>query len=299
MLLCAAMAASAGVHACDVCGSAAGGQYLGLLPGVGSNFIGLQYQFNGFKSHHPSLFHNQPDERSTNYYHTLQLWGRYAMGQRVQLFGFVPYRHNLQYGNAARHTLAGIGDVSLLATIVVLGKTGAPWQQQLLLGAGAKAPTGKYIGITETDKLGLPNLQAGTGSWDFQVSANYTVKRGAYGANMDASYAITTANHSNYKYGNKLGISAVAFRALTIGNVEVLPQAGLRYEYALHDYDNYQRKWLNQQSGGHMAFATAGLQAHYRRVGGRLSYHVPVSQHYSSGFVTIKQRADVSLFFIF
>lgn len=299
MLLYAVVAASTGTLACDVCGCAAGGQYLGLLPGANRNFIGFQYLYNGLRSDHPSLFENWPDEHSENHYNTFQVWGRYAAGKRIQLFAFLPYRYNLQYGDSVTFTSSGIGDVSLLANIVVLNSREGRGQQQFLAGAGVKMPTGKYIGISEMDKLGLPNLQPGTGSWDFVANGNYTLKKGAYGVNADATYAITTTNSSQYKYGNRLGVTGVAFRSVDAGNTELLPQAGVRYEFALHDYNNFRRKWLNEQSGGYVVFATAGMQGYYKKIGARVNYLIPINQHYSSGFVTVKQRIDLSVFFLF
>ena len=298
MLLYAVMATCASAFACDVCGCAAGGQYLGLLPGANRDFIGIQYQYNAFKSDHPSLFENWPDEHSVNHYNAFQVWGRYTIGRRIQLFGFVPYRYNLQYGDTAKYTSSGVGDISLLANIVAVNKDDGQWQHQLLMGGGIKLPTGRYMGITEMDKLGLPNLQPGTGSWDLMTNANYTLKNGVYGVNADVTYAITTANSSSYKYGNKLGASAVLFRSVPVGKVEIMPQAGVRYEYALHDYDNYKRKWLNEQSGGYMTFATVGIQGQHKKIGARLNCHIPFSQHYSSGYVVARQRLDAVLFIL-
>ncbi len=288
-------------YACDVCGGSAGNQYLGILPKANLNFIGIQYQYNSFESNHPSLFENRPNERSKDYYNTFQVWGRYVAGKRLQLFAFVPYRYNSQQKDSVRTSSTGIGDVSVLANVVLLNneETDGKWQQQLLAGGGVKMPTGRYTGITALDRQGLPNMQPGTGSWDFMLNANYTLRRGNIGFNADAAYTITLPNGEDYKYGNRLNAGLLGFYTWNTGNISILPQVGFRYEYTLHDYDNYSRKWLNEQSGGYMCFATAGIQAYYRKLGARVTYHLPVEQHYAAGYVTARQRIDAGIFFLF
>ncbi|MBS1645339.1 MAG: hypothetical protein JST36_09905 [Bacteroidetes bacterium] len=288
-------------NACDVCGCSASNQYLGILPKANFNFIGLQYQFSHYSSDHPSMFENHPNEQGKDYYHTLQVWGRYNIGSRVQVFAFVPYRYNVQEENGQRTTNSGLSDLSLLANVLLLKETdeAASWQHQLLAGGGIKLPTGKYSGISSADKQGLPNMQPGTGSVDFLVNTNYTLRKEAIGLNVDAAYTITLPNRDQYKYGNRANAGAMGFYSIKKGEFTLLPQAGVRFEYALHDYDNYERKWLNEQSGGYMCFAAAGLQAYYKQIGLRVNYQLPISQYYGAGYVTALQKVDAGIFFLF
>lgn len=299
MLLASAMVTSA--RACDVCGCSASNQYLGILPKANLNFIGFQYQFSSYTSDHPSLYENQPNDKGKDYYNTYQLWGRYNLGSRLQLFAFVPYRNNIQQEDTISTSSSGLGDISFLANAVILKENAESegWQQQLLAGGGIKIPTGKYTGVSSTDKQGLPNMQPGTGSVDFIVNSNYTLRKKAFGVNLDAAYTITLPNSEKYKYGNRANAGVLGFYAIKGKEVTILPQVGVRYEYTLHDYDNYDRKWLNEQSGGYMCFASAGVQAYYKKLGLRLTYQIPVSQDYGSGYVTAKQKVDAGIFFLF
>ncbi len=287
--------------ACDVCGCSSGAQYLGILPQFYRQFLGFQYQYSSFSSTHPSLFEGKPDEHSKQHYNTFQLWGRYNVGKRVQLFGFVPYRYNVNNEDGVKTFSSGLGDVSLLANVVVIKADSEhrTLKQTLLAGGGIKAPTGKYTGITELDKEGLPNMQAGTGSWDFVANANYTIRYRQAGINLDAAYTFTTANRESYKYGNRLSSGLLAFYWLQKNNLIILPQAGLKYEYTLHDYDNYAKKWLNEQSGGYQSFVSAGFQLYYKKLGLQCMYNLPVSQHYANGYVSAKQRLETGVFFLF
>ncbi|MCW3123678.1 MAG: hypothetical protein JWQ38_3170 [Flavipsychrobacter sp.] len=290
-------------QACDLCGCSASSQYMGILPQFHKHFIGIQYQYTGFTADQPSLMDPAGHERAYSFNNTMQVWGRYHVSDRLQLFGFIPYHTNNGDDAGSAFKVKGIGDVSALLNAVIIKDRNdtdfTTWHQALLAGGGIKASTGKYTGITTLDEEGLPNVQAGTGSWDFIVNANYTVRHDGVGLNADAAYTITTAGKAGYKYGNRLNSGLMAFYWLRKNNFSLLPQAGIRYEYSLHDYDNYSRKWLNEGSGGTILFGTVGLQAYYKRYGAKVMYSIPVAQHYADNDVTVKPRLETSLFFLF
>lgn len=288
--------------ACDVCGCSASNQYLGILPQFHWNFAGLQYQYSSFSSTHPSLFEGQPSEHSRDYYNTVQLWGRYNFGRRLQAFLFLPYHYNIDHTDAGNSSTTGLGDISLLVNRVMIKDNGqnTGWGQQLIAGGGIKLPTGHNAGITTPDRLGLPNLQPGTGSWDFIVNANYTLRYKKQGLNMDCAYTFTTPNKNNFKYGNRLNAGLLAYRTLKLkGQFSLLPQAGLRYEYTLHDYDNYSKKWLNEDSGGYLCYGDIGMQAYYKQIGIRINYQLPLTQCYGSGYVKTNAKTEAGIFLLF
>jgi len=303
IILLTAFVATLGYNAraCELCGCSASSQYLGILPEFYKQFIGVQYQYTSFTAKQPSLMDANDYETAYEFNNTMQIWGRYYVGKRVQLFGFLPYHINKGSDAGTAVNVSGIGDASVLANVVIFkhDTSETSWNQTLLGGGGIKAPTGKYTGVTTLDEQGLPNVQAGTGSWDFIVNANYTIRHQKMGVNVDASYTMTTANTADYKYGNRLNTGLLGFYWWQHHDVSLLPQIGARYEYTLHDYDNYSHKWLNDNSGGNIVFATAGVQAYLKRYGAKVMYSVPVSQHYAAGDVTVQARLETSLFFLF
>ena len=298
-IIAAAMVMGNAARACDACGCAAGSQYIGLLPGYSRNFIGLQQQFSSLSGLYPSAYMGRADERVNDRYNTFQLWGRYGIGRRYQLFAFVPYQYNLRSKDGIRSSNAGIGDASFLVNRIIINNDFKEWKHALTAGAGLKLPVGKYRDISVIENKVLPNIQPGTGSWDFIANANYTLRYHNSGLNVDASYSLTTANKYSYKYGNRLTSGVAYFRTIQLGKTTIIPQAGMRYEYALHDYDNYAKRWLNEESGGYMLFGTLGAQAYYKRLGARVTYQLPVSQHFGGGDVTIIQKLETSIFFLF
>lgn len=289
-------------NACDVCGASSGNQNLGLLPQISKHFAGIQYQHNQFESRHIPLSENQPVRYSREHYNTVQLWGRYCLGQRWQFFAFVPYRYNTTtYYNTAG-AIKGIGDATVIANYTFIQTADSSENQlrhRLQGGIGIKAPVGSYRGVSELERMGLPNMQPGTGAWDIPINANYTLRYRDAGINTDASYNITTPNKDNYKYGNRLNLQLSAFYWLSTDEISILPQAGVRMEYALHDYDNFEKKWLNEQTGGYIASAIAGVQLYYKSIGLQLQYSRPINQHYGNGNITARQRIDAGIICLF
>jgi len=296
----AMLLASTSAHACDVCGASGSSQGLGILPQFYNHFFGVQYQYRSFNSAHPALFEKAKEERSSEYYNTLQVWGKANIGRHVQLFGFLPYQYNNRVTDTGSNTYSGLGDASILAMATIVRTADSSNRRVkhiLLAGAGIKAPTGKRsIGANSGEMM---NIQTGSGSWDFIASLNYTLRSGNTGFNTDASYTFTTTNNADYKYGNRLSVSLSGFYRWQVKNVVLQPQMGVRADYALHDYDNYSRKWLNTNTGGYLTYITAGAQVYYKRIGLQCSYGVPVFQHYASGYVESTQRIESGLLYFF
>ncbi|GAA4457146.1 hypothetical protein [Rurimicrobium arvi] len=284
--------------ACDVCGCSANIQSLGLLPQFSNNFVGLQYLTYHSVSNHPALFEGKPDEHTEQQFRSLQLWGRIRLSQRFQLLAFVPYLHNTNQDTSASITKSGIGDVTLMVNYSVPLKRPSKGERLLLAGLGIKAPTGHYDSLANTG-TGLPNVQTGTGSWDMNGNLSYTRRFSRWGYNAEGSFSMTTPNRSRYKFGNKTALALNAFYWKKSGAFTFVPQCGLRVEHALHDYDNYDKKWLNEQTGGVLSFVTAGAQVMLKQAGLRAMAYIPAYQHYATGYVHTRTRWECSVFFLF
>jgi hypothetical protein len=278
LLICLSLLLSiSSSYACTVCGSSASNQNLGILPLHHKHFVGVQYQHRTFTSIDGDHESRAAPEFSRESYHTLQVWGRYNIGQRVQVFAFVPYVTNFSEHEGKVRTAAGLGDISALATVQLIKKKDCcpGLKHSLQTGAGIKLPTGAYDRTSVSTEEGLPNMQPGTRSYDMLFVANYTVRHEELGANIEASYVLTTPNPYSYKYGDRVSTSASAFYWLRHRAFSFLPQAGLRYDHAWTDYDNYTQRWKSEMSGGDQLYASAGLQVYHKHIGLRLSADIP------------------------
>lgn len=286
--------------ACTLCGCSASNQYLGILPQSHNNFIGLQYQNRYFTSADMDGRATDPEAISKQYYNTVQLWGRYSIGS-VQLFAFVPYVYNIHKEESGVDKINGLGDITLLANVRILGNkcTGRAWTHQLQAGAGVKLPTGLYKRDEILYDEGLPNMQAGTHSFDFVADANYTLTHNNTGLNFDVSCTLATPNSDHYKFGNRLSAGLLAFYGFKQKRGSLIPQAGFRYDLAGSDYDDYSARIKNDMSGGHQLYASVMLQFFYRKLGFQAGYHQPITQHYADGLVKNKYKTEAGLYFLF
>lgn len=292
--------AAAHCMACNVCGCTASNQYLGILPQTENHFVGLQYQYRSFTSEHPDEGMNGGSAFSEERYRTFQLWGKANIGKRLRLFAFVPYVINDKKENNALSHTSGISDITLLANVRLMDKESSNnWWHNLQAGGGLKLPTGRYDAASVTAADGLPNMQPGTGSWDFIANANYTIRHKKVGANVDASCTATTTNSSGYKYGNRLSTGVLAFYWWQKNNFSLLPQAGCRIDIAGADYDNYATGNLSDMTGGSQIYAAVGVQAYYKKLGFQLSAYKPLAQHYADGLVKNKFKTEAGLYLLF
>lgn len=300
MCCLAALVASLGSYACGVCGSSGGNQYLGLLPQNRQNFLSIQYQLREFTSEHPAHGESILTEHSREQYHTVQLWGRYYITNRIQILAFVPYVNNIQRQGNVTNIFSGLGDVTVLANAdIITSPADAKWKQLFQAGAGIKLPTGVYDNKAIQNEDGLPNMQPGTESWDLSINANYTLRKEVMGINVEGAYTFTTANPYNYKYGNKLSAGLLAFYSVKRGTLAILPQAGTKLDIISADYDNYAYRWKNTLTGGKQVYAVAGLQLYFNKIGFQTSYQYPIYQHFASGLVKTRYRVETGINLLF
>lgn len=289
------------MQACSVCGCSASNQYLGILPQSGNSFVGVQYQFRKFQSDHSANMEEMTVTNPNDYYHTVQVWGRYTLLDRFQLFAFVPYVVNERIEGDSYKQTKGLGDITLMANyrLIKTDSANKMLKHNLLVGGGVKLPTGRYNRNDIRYKDGMPNMQPGTSSFDFTINTNYTIQLKNIGLNTDFSYVITTPNKEQYKFGNRFGGALTLFHSTIIRSLLVIPQAGIKYEHISADFDNYYYSIRNNTSGGHMLFTSVGVQVFYKKVGTQVLFHMPVAQHYADGMVKNTMKAEGGIYVLF
>ena len=78
-------------------------------------------------------------------------------------------------------------------------------------------------------------IQLGSGSWDWNLNAVYTIRLKKVGLNLDAMYKINGSNAQNYHFGNRFTGSARLFYWANWKGITFLPQAGLFADAAKAD----------------------------------------------------------------
>lgn len=282
-------------NACDVCGCSAGGSYFGILPMYQRHFVGMRYQTRSFQSSH---IHNDPYP-SKEHFQTLDVWGRFYPSDRWQIFVFLPYNvfEKNELGNVLRNK--GLGDASLIANYAIVN-TGDSlfhrFRHTLMVGGGLKMPTGKHNLINSDGSALNPNLQVGTGSWDFIASANYTLRFQKQGIFTDLNARLNTANTEGYRFGHRLASTIKYFYWFELAEGVLLPSIGAYNEWAGKDSDGGKNVGDNS---GNATFGSAGLDFYYKKIAISSLFQTPIHQNIGDGLVKSQNRFSINVSYLF
>jgi hypothetical protein len=276
-------------RACEICGCGVNNFYIGILPQFNHTFFGARYHFNSFNTR----LQSDPTQYSKEFYQTLELWGGWNLGKRVQLLAFVPFNHNYQNSDEGVMKMSGLGDVVALANYKVLdvssvnGKDGI-FSQQLWIGGGIKFSTGKFeIDANDPDVASAANMQLGSGSTDILLNAMYNVRIDKFGINTTATYKLNSTNKDQYKFGNKFLASSFAYYPLPVSKTVISPNVGILYEKG-YPSELYGSKI--DLTGGSVLQASAGVEISFSKIAIGFNAQLPVAQNFAENQTTQKLR---------
>ncbi|HEX2627971.1 MAG TPA: transporter [Chitinophagaceae bacterium] len=289
--------------ACDICGSGAGGGYMGLLPGFRKKFISMRYLQNSLQSH------LAPGGSSTyltskEAFRIAELWGAVNIGEKFRVAAFVPFNFLKRSNGTGDYSHSGIGDVSVLGYCQLMNRSSTTkadklFMQSLWIGAGIKLPSGKYNPDEKNVLESSQNtFQLGTGSVDFSLNAMYDIRLQDAGINVNAGYKINSENKYEYKYGNKFTTNVLAYYKISAGkSISISPNAGVLYETSAKDQRSKDIKvW---ETGGHSLAGTLGLEFSFGAIGVGMNYQKPIEQDLGEGKIKAKDRGMLYVSFSF
>lgn len=307
MVLAAALLAASTMisNACDICGCGAGSYYIGILPEFNAKILGLRYRSSNLTTHL-----NPNGERTylttEEQYYTTELWGGWTIKDRYRIMGSIPVAVNIKDNETAREHKAGLSDVSvqgfyrLLRSKTMVGKHGNAklLVQDLWIGAGIKAPTGKYNPADKSTVSATANLfQLGTGSWDFMLTGMYDMRLQDIGFNATASYKINTTNPYDYYYGNRFSGSVQLYHKFRFDNkFMIAPNMGINIENSSKDIDG---STAVKATGGRLMFATIGAELSLEKVAIGGNWQPVMNQSLGEGAMKAGNRAMLHVSFMF
>lgn len=282
------------VSACDVCGCSAGGYYLGIMPQQNNNFIGLRYRNSIYDGHGGLVPYGAHD-----IFQSTELFTRYYLHPRVQLLGFVPYSFNHRMQTDREMKVKGLGDVLFLATYqlwnTVRGNNLEGWRHSFFVGGGLKLPTGQFrFSDMDASQVNNANFQLGTGSLDYLLSTNYTLRWKAWGLNLEGSVKINGKNEDDYRFGTRFSGNGNLFLIRQLSkSLAIMPYAGL---YAEKSSVDWQQGAEVESTGGPLLASNTGLDIYLnQRWALGLKYQLPVYQNLGGGHLDAKRRFMVQL----
>ena len=253
--------------------------------------VGARWFYRGFESNHDGSAY------SVERFHSAELWARFYPVKRLQLMGILPLNYFNQREGSSVMTRQGMGDVVVLAHYNLLQQAWGQdkkWRQALYLGGGIKLPTGKF----ERPMLEYvnPNMQPGTGSTDWLLSATYTLRYGDWGISTDALLRINRENREGYRFGNRINAGGRFFYWAKTGRSNWLPSLGIAHEWAAPDSD---RGLQTSDTGGYCLLGTAGLDWYLGHLALGANWHLPIHQYLGAGHISAGQRVQVSMTYMF
>ena len=237
-------------NACDICGC-----FMGITPYDNQSSISVLYRFRSFAGYngqkHP-LFPKKAQffpvgnqlnapitEHSGNptdfeVYRALELRGKYCLSRRLELNAILPYISNSEQYNSNLSSIAGMGDMNILAGYHVLRKLDQKViNQRLILGAGLKLPTGKNS-VENAEGIRYSTLtQTGTGSTDAFAYFNYIAGYKNAGVSLTTTYKVNGQNNEQESIANSTtSFLNLFYTAAITKKVKAVPSLLFAYEYS-------------------------------------------------------------------
>lgn len=269
--------------ACDVCGSASSGQFLGILKDAPENILSIHYNQTVFETRHPpNLFGDEFFPLTEETFRFINLGGKYRISERINAQASVPIGFINQTGYNTRQR--GLGDVQLRVNYLLTDQLLGESMSTLItvVGAGVSIPTGEFNAIQDFESIN-PNLQLGTGAFGFILSAQSTLRIGNSGLNAELSYRINNENDDGYRFGNQLNSAIRYFYLFSGETLNHAPLVGLAFEHA--DRSSSFGEPINI-TGGHKLHLEAGYEFWIRNFNFGLSFMLPIHQELSEGLVS-------------
>ena len=274
---------------CDACGCSATGGSMGFASLLNTNFVGLRYIYQRYSST-DGLYENSP--WYTEQFNSIQVWGRIPVFKNAQLSVLMPYHFNSRETGTGSHHISGAGDLTVIGLYRVFQTMtdSTFFVHTVQLGAGVKAPTGKY---DEANNGSInPGFQLGTGSWDYLFLAEHIIRRKQFGFQSMLNYIVKSANDKNYRFGNQFNYSGTLFWLHETEKFSVSPQLGLAGEVSA---SNHQYGQSVPKTSGNIVFGKLGVEAGLKKWSAWAQFLLPVSQDLTGGRVDAKYRIGLNL----
>jgi len=274
---------------CDACGCSTSGGTLGFSSLLNKNFVGIRYFYQQYTSK-DGLYNDSPWVKEN--FNTLQLWTKYSLSEKFQLSVILPFQFHNNEKSLGAQSISGLGDASVVGFYTLFSKVSedAVWAQNLEVGLGVKAPTGKYNSMMNGTVN--PSFQVGTGSWDYLLLAEYTLVRESFGWNSSFSYNIKTENKDQYRFGNQFNYNSVIFYNSKIDEVVLIPQLGVAGEFF---QTNKQFGEDLKNTKGDVLFGKVGVEIGFDKFGLGINGLLPISQNLTDGKVKSDYRLSLHL----
>lgn len=274
---------------CDACGCSASGGSMGFASMLNTNFIGIRYFNQSYKST-DGLYSNSPWYAEN--FNTIQVWARFPVVKNFQVSALLPYHFHNRETASGKQSISGIGDATVLGMykIYQTHKDSTVLVHTLQLGGGVKIPFGKFDQANNGSVN--PSYQVGTGSWDFLLATEYVVKRKQFGLNTMLNYVIKTVNEKQYRFGNQFNYATTFFYLYEKDKYSIAPQLGFAGEVY---EDNYQLGQKVRNTAGDIFMGKLGFEIGKDKFSLGANVMLPIQQNLTGSNVEANYRWSINI----
>lgn len=273
---------------CDACGCAAGNGSSGFESLLNPQFVGIKYFAQHYKAKE-NLF--VKDLTQDQYFNTIQIWSKIPLMKKLSVYASLPFHFHEKKILQGNINISGIGDLNLMGIYQFLNSKDNI--HQLSGGIGLKLPLGKF------DEKGIsgvnPSFQLGTGSWDYQMAANYKFQKNKIAVLLNTDYTIKTENKKHYHFGNQWNYAATGFYRFS-GNDTTIFSGKAGFQGEVYDR-NKQFDEVLPNTAGSALYGKIGFEASYKRFSLGSEVMLPVYSRLAGGDIEAKSRFSIFLNF--
>jgi hypothetical protein len=276
-------------NACDICGMGVSNNNPFLFPYLHKRYFGINYLHRSYQ------VTGDDGITSTERYNTWLLAAQFSLGKKIQVYASLPLQSNSKEDYFSKQWLNGLGDATLNLNYKLLDKTAGINRHTILIGAGAKLPTGKNAAAKLTG-LDEQNFQLGTGSMDYTVTGSYTFSRKEWTFGANASYKYNTQNDAGFRFGDIVTTAVTAAYTYNNKQFSLSPYIQMRNEVQMINADDHV---LQIHTGGNVLYSTIGTDINFNKISWGIACQLAPVQHLAEDQVKVNPAFSTRISFTF
>ncbi|XOV67629.1 MAG: hypothetical protein ACFHU9_00385 [Fluviicola sp.] len=273
-------------YACDVCGGAVVNTGGDVIPGIFSNFVGVNASFRSFNSSHLTLFENEVPITSKELFSLYSIHGRYSPVRRLQFLFNVPVSFVRKEMEGERKYATGLSDVSMRVNYLLIDRNNDSTETffNLFSGATLKAPTGRSQFFDGEEFYFHRNMLPGSGTTDFGFHLDLLYRKKNYGFTFNGSSLLRGKIQNSYDFGNVYNTRISGFRFFDIKQSKLMLDLGMELSVNGQDRNLYSNA-SDRYTGGWMLSPSLRLNYFWKELVFNVTAQRPVHQNLAEGQV--------------
>lgn len=286
-------------QACDVCGGAVASPGGDAIPGIFSNFIGINSTFRSFTSTHLTLFEGETPIVSNELFANYSISGRYSPVRRLQFLFNLPVSRVQKEMEEEKQVASGLSDASLRVNYLLFDRRNDTTQTffNFFLGGSVKAPSGRSEFLEDEEYFFHRNMLPGSGTVDFGCHIDVLWRKKEYGLTFNGSSLLRGSVRNSYDFGNLYTTRISGFRFFNFKKSKLMLDVGMELSATDRDTD-LNINSTEDYTGGWMLSPSLRLNYFHKNLILSLTAQRPVAQNLADGQVVNNYALQGSVIYL-